>query len=78
MERTFLGATARLVVEAPSGRRLTLFLADGGGFRSRGNRRNEILCACAPADIVLLDSDAWRRHCRASARQRVVKGRARP
>jgi spermidine/putrescine transport system ATP-binding protein len=53
--RTFLGATARLVIETPAGRRLTLFLADGDASGSAGVG-NAISCACAPSDVVLLDT----------------------
>jgi spermidine/putrescine transport system ATP-binding protein len=55
VERTFLGATARLVVETASGRRLIFFLADGdvSGAATVGS---DVTGACAPADIVLLDA----------------------
>jgi spermidine/putrescine transport system ATP-binding protein len=55
VEKTFLGATARLVVETASKRRLTLFVPDGdapGGVAPG----DAVTCVCAPADVVLLDS----------------------
>jgi spermidine/putrescine transport system ATP-binding protein len=55
VERTVLGATARLVVETSSGRRFTLFLADGDAPETAA-AGNNVICACAPSDIVLLDA----------------------
>ena len=55
VERTFLGAGARLVVEASAGRRLTLFLADGDA-RGAAATGDEVTCLCAPDDIVLLEA----------------------
>jgi spermidine/putrescine transport system ATP-binding protein len=54
VERTFLGATARLVVETSSGGRFTVFLADGDASGSAAIGK-DVVCACSPSDIVLLD-----------------------
>ncbi len=55
IEKTFLGATARMVVEIAPRRRLTLFVADGdsSGDAALGD---EVICVCDPGDVVLLES----------------------
>jgi spermidine/putrescine transport system ATP-binding protein len=55
IERTFLGATARLVVETDTKLRLTLFVSDGDS--SSGVALGDaVACVCEPGDVVLLDS----------------------
>jgi spermidine/putrescine transport system ATP-binding protein len=55
IEKTFLGATVRIVVEIAPKRRLTLLVADGdlSGDAVLGD---EVICVCDPGDVVLLES----------------------
>ncbi len=55
IEKTFLGATARLVVEIAPGCSLTLLVAGGdpSGGATLGDR---VICYCDPSDVVLLNS----------------------
>jgi spermidine/putrescine transport system ATP-binding protein len=55
VEKTFLGATARVVVETSSGSRLTLIVPDSGVAAAAAVGR-AICCVCDARDVVILDT----------------------